>query len=85
MINKSIRIATWNMAYWSHKQHLAEAWKYLIEDLECDVVLTQESIPDYSIIKKEDFVFDVIGGTRAWGSGVFCQNYKIKELSLIHI
>ena len=58
MINKSIRIATWNMAYWSHKQHLAEAWKYLIEDLECDVVLTQESIPDYSIIKKEDFVFD---------------------------
>jgi exonuclease III len=79
MQERKLKIAIWNMAYWSHKKHLAEAWNYLIEDLQCDVILTQESMPDYSIINKENFIYDVIGGNRAWGSGVYCQNYKIKE------
>lgn len=79
MAERTIRIATWNMAYWSHKKHLKEAWNYLLEDLNCDIILSQESIPDYSVLNKGKFVFDVIGGSRAWGSGVYSKNYEIRE------
>ena len=76
----SIKIATWNMAYWSHKSLLAESWDYFLNDLNCDILLFQESFPDYEKLSAEKLVWNKIGGTRPWGSGVYSSKYNIKEV-----
>ena len=74
-----LRAATWNMAYWSHRKLETQAWNYSIRELGCDVLLTQESFPHPDILQEDHFVWNAIGGTRPWGSGVYCSKYKIKE------
>jgi len=75
-----IKLATWNMAHWSHKKHSFEAWNYFVNELDCDILLCQESFPDYKVLNKDSLVWDEIGGTRPWGSGVYSKKYEIKPL-----
>jgi hypothetical protein len=42
-----ITLATWNMAYWSHKKYLKDAWQYYLNTINSDILLFQESYPDY--------------------------------------
>jgi hypothetical protein len=35
----NLKLATWNMAFWSHKNYLEEAWKYLLEEIDADIFL----------------------------------------------
>ena len=76
-----MKLATWNMAYWSHKQFETEAWKYFTKEINCDVFLCQESYPNLEILDKDSLVWNEIGESRPWGSGVYCPKYKIKEYS----
>ena len=76
-----LRLATWNMAYWSHKQHLTEAWSYFVEKIDCDIMLFQESYPNYDILDTNNLVWNEIGDSRPCGSGIYCSKYKIKEYS----
>ncbi len=76
----SIKIATWNMAYWSHKAFLTEAWEYFLDNLDCDILLFQESFPLYDKLHQDKLVWHEIGGTRPWGSGIYSSKYSIKEV-----
>ena len=69
------------MAYWSHKQHEKEAWEYFTKELGCDVMLFQESFPNIDILSSEQLIWNAIGDSRPWGSGIYCPKYKIKEYS----
>lgn len=72
--------ATWSMANWSHKQHDREAWDFFVSDLGCDVMLFQESVPNFDVLDRQNPIWNSIGGTRAWGSGVYSKKHKLREL-----
>ena len=76
-----LKIATWNMAYWSHKKYDAEAWNYFLNEINCDILLFQESFPNMDILNKDGLVWNEIGNTRPWGSGVYSSKFKIREFS----
>ena len=76
-----IKIATWNMAHWSHKRFSEDSWNYFLHELGCDVLFFQESFPDLSILQNERLVWNEIGNSRPWGSGVYSQEFKIREFS----
>jgi len=78
-----LNLATWNMDWRGHKQHLKEAWKYFIEELGCDILLSQESKPSEGLLNAEGMIWSPIGGTRPWGSGIYSPNYKIEEYPYI--
>lgn len=75
-----IKLATWNMAHWSHQQFNEEAWRYFAEEIDCDVLLFQEANPNFEILKKDSVIWKEIGGTRPWGSGVYSKKFNIKEV-----
>ena len=79
-----IRIATWNMAHWSHKDFNKDAWSFFLNEIDCDILLFQESVPCTDILNKEQLVWNIIGGTRPWGTGIYCPKFKIKEHSFKH-
>lgn len=70
------------MAYWSHKSLLSESWDYFLNDLGCDILLFQESYPDYSKLQPEKLIWNKIGGTRLWGSGIYSLKHNIKEIKI---
>ena len=74
-----LNLATWNMNWRGRKQYLHEAWEFFIEELGCDVLLSQESKPREELLKKEGLIWSAIGGTRPWGSGIYSPRYKINE------
>ncbi len=75
-----IKIATWNMAYWQHKAYLEDAWQYFVNEIDADFFLFQEARPSKEIQNdKSHFIWNEIGGTRPWGSGVYSKKYKLSE------
>lgn len=76
----NIKIATWNMAYWNYRAFQSEAWKYFLQNLNCDILLFQESFPDYEKLHTDRLVWHKIGGTRPWGTGVYSPKFEIKEV-----
>ncbi|MCY4524657.1 MAG: hypothetical protein OXB84_07965, partial [Halobacteriovoraceae bacterium] len=76
-----MKFATWNMAYWTHKETNSEAWNYFTQSLGCDILLFQEGNPDLKILDENRLVWHPIGDTRPWGSGIYSIKNKIKEHS----
>ncbi len=68
------------MAYLSHKSFHTEAWEYFLDNFNCDILLFQESVPHYDKLHTDKLVWNGIGGTRPWGSGVYSSKYNIKEV-----
>jgi len=67
-----LRIVTWNMAWWSHKAKVSEAWDYLFDELQADVaLLTEMGDPDQSKCPFPYAKWQQIGmGRLYWGSGI---------------
>lgn len=74
-----IKFATWNMAHWSHKRYNKKSWEYFSKEVGGDVLLFQESCPNYSVLNEENTTWSEIGGKRPWGSGVYCEKFKTTE------
>jgi exonuclease III len=75
-----IKIVTWNMAYWSHKDIFEEAWNYFLNNFDADFYFFQEARPPLEVSDvKENLVWDEIGGKRPWGSGIYSKRYRIVE------
>lgn len=75
-----IKIVTWNMAYWSHKNLLEEAWDYFLNNIDADFFLFQEAKPPNKIKDdKKHLVWNEIGGSRPWGSGIYSKKYELQE------
>jgi len=75
-----VKIATWNMAYWSYKKYFEEAWDYFLDELNADIFFFQEANPSKKIRNdKEHLVWNKIGGNRPWGSGIYSKKHKLNE------
>ena len=75
-----LRIATWNMAYWTHKGLQADSWRYFMNDIDADIFLFQEGRPTEEMLaNKNHLAWNEIGGRRNWGSGIYSNKYEIQE------
>ena len=91
----NIKIATWNMDYWKREtENRTGAWRYLDEVIAPDIALVQEAVPissqmgfigsgkqpSGSLIDNETVVWQEIGGSRKWGSGVLTKSFPLREV-----
>jgi len=76
-----VKIATWNMAYWSHKKYLEEAWDYFLNELDTDIFLFQEAKPSKTI-NSTNLIWHNAGksvGRKYWSTGIYSKKYKLSE------
>jgi exonuclease III len=45
MGKQNIRLATWNMGFWTNRNKHDNAWHWLLDDLKIDIALCQECVP----------------------------------------
>lgn len=75
-----IKIVTWNMAYWSHKSLIEEAWDYFLNEIDAHFYFFQEARPSKKIQdNKKHLVWNEIGSNRPWGSGIYSKKYELSE------
>jgi exonuclease III len=67
-----LKIVAWNMAWWSHKSKIVEAWDFLHNDIKADVaLLTEMGNPVQSKCPFPYYKWQNIGMSRLyWGSGI---------------
>lgn len=78
----NLKLVTWNMAFWTHKKSNEEAWKYLIDEVNADIALVQESKPPQNLKNDPNFLWFEIGGTRNWGNGIYSKKYPIRYIPI---
>jgi len=91
----NVKISTWNMDYWKRTaEERIKAWTYLDEIISPDIALVQEAVPmstqmgfigtgkqpSGSLIDNETVVWQEIGGSRKWGSGILTKNFPLREV-----
>ena len=75
-----MRIATWNMAYCMRKRLLNGAWDYFLNEIDADFYFFQEAMPSRTIADDaKHLVWNGIGGSRPWGSGIYSKKYELCE------
>jgi len=76
----TIKIATWNMAYWQNKKSHNEAWNCFLNQTGADIFLFQEGRPIEALRnQKNHLIWNEIGGKRDWGSGIYSPKYEVME------
>jgi hypothetical protein len=73
-----LKIATWNMGYWTHKKTNKDAWDFVSDVISPDIFLAQESKPEGETGFDGNIWYPITN--RTWGSGVFTKIYPVKEL-----
>jgi exonuclease III len=75
-----LKIVTWNMAWWSHKAKIDDAWDFLYNDIKADVaLLTEMGDPVGSKCPFPYFKWQNIGLNRLyWGSGIVSR-YRLDD------
>lgn len=76
-----LKVASWNMAHWTHRKVTQQAWSYLDTEIAADITLVQESAPP-TTHQNEFCVWREIGGNRKWGSGVLTKRLPVTEFKL---
>ncbi|WP_048815415.1 exonuclease/endonuclease/phosphatase family protein [Methanosalsum zhilinae] len=68
------------MAYPFYKSYHKDAWDYLLNEIDADIILFQEARPT-AYLNEDDkhLVWNEIGDNRSWGSGIYSQKYELKE------
>jgi exonuclease III len=77
-----LKLVTWNMAFWSHKRFLEQAWGYFIEEVDADIYLFQEACPPQELKDDPNFLWFQIGGNRNWGTGIYSKKYPLRRLQI---
>lgn len=67
-----MRVVSWNMAYWSHRDKHEDAWRWVLEELRPDVLLCQEAAPPDWVSKERTVVWSRAypTGNQLWGTGI---------------
>ena len=68
---EQVRMATWNMAYWSHRGMLDDAWKCYLTAVDADFYLIQEGRPGAVTHRDTHLVWNAIGGSRGSSSCIY--------------
>lgn len=76
----NLKLVTWNMAFWSHRTHLVDAWNYFLGNVDADIYLFQESRPPQELTNDPNFLWFEIGDSRDWGTGIYSKTYPVKSL-----
>lgn len=77
-----IKVATWNMAYWSHKKLHNNAWDYLLDKIGADFFLVQESRRPARLENDKNFLWHSSGTTTGrvgWGSGIYSKKHRLVQ------
>lgn len=53
---------------------------FFLEKLNCDILLFQEAFPHTDKLNLSKLVWNKIGETRLWGSGIYSPKYNIKKI-----
>ncbi len=62
------------------KSLLSEAWNYYLNEIKADFFLFQEAKPtDELFLQKDHMIWDEIGGTCKWGSGIYSPTNKLTK------
>lgn len=61
---------------------LESAWDFYTKTVEADFYLFQEGRPADGLPEGSKFVWKEIGGTRAWGSGIYSDKYPLGLVTL---
>ena len=72
-----MRVATWNMAFWSHRGACDRAWRWLLDTLKPDVALVQESVvPDWVAASGWSVQWEraYLEGKQPWGTGIVSRH-----------
>jgi len=80
-----MRIVTWNMgcAFGSYRGKHDQAWLYLLEELQPDVALVQESLLQASLLaprRGRSFARSAWGKTQDWASGIHVVGLPAEEI-----
>ncbi|MFA6049176.1 MAG: endonuclease/exonuclease/phosphatase family protein [Candidatus Micrarchaeia archaeon] len=75
-----MKIITWNMAYWSKRKTNEEAWHYLVDVLQPDLALVQESNPPKDELISKKVIWNEIRH-RGWGTGIYSK-YPMNKLDI---
>lgn len=71
-----MKFCTWNM------RRNKKSWEWLVNGLDPDIALLQESTPPHHLSSSNHFIWKLIGDTRRWGSGVYVKNLPVKGIPL---
>jgi exonuclease III len=67
------------MCYWQHRKGFSDSWDFLLERINPDIALVQETVPNSNLSSLKHFVWEKIGGKRNWGSGIFSR-YPVEKV-----
>ncbi|MBN2002619.1 MAG: endonuclease/exonuclease/phosphatase family protein [Anaerolineae bacterium] len=81
----NLKLVTWNMAFWSHRTYLEEAWEYLLQKTDADIFLFQESYPSQGLKDGSNFLWSEIGDTRKWGTGIYSKKHPLQRVDVTTI
>jgi endonuclease/exonuclease/phosphatase family metal-dependent hydrolase len=73
-----MKVLTWNMGYWLHREAHGKAWNFLLNEIQPDIALLQETKPPTNLEKKS-ILFKPV---RDWGTGLFSTSVIGKEIPL---
>lgn len=78
-----MKIATWNIPYSfrSASSH-DDAWEYYLDEISADYYLFQEAYPPEWVADEHDIVWEEVGKTRTWGSGVVSKDHTLHEVEV---
>lgn len=74
-----MKVVTWNLGYWDHRETHGEAWTYLLETLEPDLAILQEIQP-LEEMTDENLAFQE--AHRGWGTAVYSRDLPLSEIPL---
>ena len=77
-----MKVATWNIPYSFRTSSHEDAWQYMLSEIPADYYLVQEVQPPEWVLEECEVVWNEIGGTRDWGSGIVSRNQSLQEITL---
>ncbi|MEE9182591.1 MAG: hypothetical protein V3U33_08505 [candidate division NC10 bacterium] len=74
-----MKVITWNLGYWEHKDTQDEAWSYLRKTIRPDLALLQEIRPP-ELMTGEALVFQE--AHRGWGTAIYSRELPLDNVPL---
>jgi exonuclease III len=76
-----LKFATWNMAYWSHNKSNEVSWEYMLNSIDADFYLIQESRPPDNTTRPKNLIWHEIE-KRGWGNGIASNVYPLSPIEV---
>lgn len=75
-----MKIVTWNMNYWQKRKKHEEAWRYLVNVIQPDIALLQETQPPDSY-RGDGLLFEPFSQYN-WGSAIYARGLSVEYVPI---